>query len=221
MARRLPGRRPGEYRSRQPVREPYDVVLIVCEGAKTEPFYFEGLKRAWRLSSANVHVRHAGATDPPSLVAYSLEELRTGDYDRAFCVFDRDTHAGFNPALRQIAESVEGRAGKLAAIVSWPCFEIWVLLHFAMTTRAFTATGGRSACEEVIREVVRHFSGYAKGRRDAFEFLAARLDDALLNASRLSQHNRQTSSRNSSTTVHTLITYLRELRAERQPLPPS
>ena len=35
---------------------PYDVVLIVCEGEKTEPNYFEELKDAFRLNNANVKI---------------------------------------------------------------------------------------------------------------------------------------------------------------------
>jgi hypothetical protein len=187
-------------------------VLIVCEGAKTEPYYFEGLRRAWRLSSANIHLRSPGASDPPSLVAYSLEQIRSGDYDRAFCVFDRDTHAGFAAALDQIAQSAEGRAGKLEGIISWPCFEIWVLLHFVMTTRAFVPGGGRSACEQLIREIAAHYPGYAKGARDVFGALADKLDTALTHAGRLHNHNRATGSDNPATAVHTLVAYLRALK---------
>ena len=35
-------------------RAPYDVVLIVCEGEKTEPYYFKGLREHLRLSNANI-----------------------------------------------------------------------------------------------------------------------------------------------------------------------
>jgi hypothetical protein len=189
------------------------VVLIVCEGAKSEPFYFEGLRRAWRLSSANVHVGGPAASDPPSLVADALERLRGGEFDRAFCVFDRDTHPGFDAALGQIAQSAEGRAGKLEAIVSWPCFEVWILLHFVMSARAFVAGGGHSACEQVIREIVaNHYRGYAKGARDVFAVLADKLAAAMMNAQRLSAHNHATGSDNPATAVHELVDYLRGLR---------
>jgi hypothetical protein len=52
-------RGPETYVRRGPTREPYDVVLIVCEGAKTEPNYFKRLKLAYRLSNANIHVLQA------------------------------------------------------------------------------------------------------------------------------------------------------------------
>jgi len=37
-------------------REPYDVVLIVCEGDKTEPNYFKELRDAFKLSTANIRI---------------------------------------------------------------------------------------------------------------------------------------------------------------------
>jgi hypothetical protein len=207
-------RTPASYARRGPQREPYDVVLIVCEGAKTEPFYFEGLRRAWRLSSANILVRSAGASYPPSLAAHALEALRGGGYDRAFCVFDRDSHAGFDEALAQIAQSRKGHAAQIEAIVSWPCFEIWILLHFVMTTRAFVAGGGRSPCEQVIREISRHLGGYAKGSKGVFDALADKLDTALIHADRLHAHNVETESENPGTAVHGLVNYLKSLKPQ-------
>ncbi len=209
------GRNPrtaASYARRGPQREPYDVVLIVCEGAKTEPHYFEGLKRAWRLSSANIHVQSPNASDPPSLVAYALQQLKTGEYDKAFCVFDRDSHAGFDQALNQVAQSEEGQAGRLKAIVSWPCFEIWVRLHFGFTARAFTASGKHSACDNVIRDLDQHLNGYAKGAKTIFAALEDRLDAALSNAARLAAHNAETGTDNPGTAMHDLIAYLKSLK---------
>jgi hypothetical protein len=184
----------------------------VCEGAKTEPYYFEGLKRAWRLSSANIHVQSPNASDPPSLVAYALQQLKTGEYDKAFCVFDRDSHAGFDQALNQVAQSEEGQAGRLKAIVSWPCFEIWVRLHFGFTAKAFTASGKHSACDNVIRDLHPHLKGYAKGEKTIFAALEDRLDVALANAARLAAHNAETGTDNPGTDMHDLIAYLKSLK---------
>ena len=206
MARPRRGRPPTSYARRAPEREPYDVVLIVCEGEKTEPYYFEGLRRAWGLSSANIRVRFAGASDPLSLVQFALAEMRSGDYDRAFCVFDRDTHAGFEQARQQITQSPEGREGKLQEIASWPCFEVWVLLHFIRTTRAF------AACEPVIREIEKHYGEYAKGARKVFDALMDKIDVAIANADHLENHNRDTRTDNPATAIHTLIKYLRGLK---------
>ena len=105
MARRKP-RSARTYRRKEEVRESYDVVLIVCEGKKTEPEYFEGLKRAYRLSGANIKVVPGDGNDPVSIVKHALTEYRKGGYDRAFCVFDRDGPFGFAPAPFAIMQGI-------------------------------------------------------------------------------------------------------------------
>jgi hypothetical protein len=141
-----------------------------------------------------------------------LKALRKDDYDRAFCVFDRDSHPGFAHALAQVEQSAEGQQGRLKAIVSWPCFEVWILLHFVMTTHSFTAGAGRSACEQVIQQIAGHLPHYVKGAKDVFVALAGRLDAATTHAERLAVHNQETGSENPATNVHTLITYLKGLK---------
>jgi hypothetical protein len=86
------------------VRQPYDVVLIVCEGQKTEPAYFKGVGATYGLSSANVKVVPSDyGNDPVSVVEYAQEEYRKArDYDRVYCVFDRDGHANFDQAINRI-----------------------------------------------------------------------------------------------------------------------
>ena len=206
MARTRRGRSPTSYSRRAPERESYDFVLIVCEGEKTEPNYFEGLKRAWGLSNANIRVLSAGASDPLSLVRFALTEMRSRDYDRAFCVFDKDAHAGFEQALQEIAQSPQGRRGRFKGIVSWPCFEVWVLLHFVKTTKVFPA------CDYVIREIAKYYGEYEKGVKNVFDALTDKIDTAIANADHLENHNRSTKSNNPATTIHTLVKYLRGLK---------
>ena len=56
------GRGSGFSARQGPKREPYEKVLIVCEGTKTEPNYFNGLKNHLRPTSANVVIAGKGAT---------------------------------------------------------------------------------------------------------------------------------------------------------------
>ncbi len=52
-------------------RKPYERILIVCEGEKTEPLYFAALRRALGLHPANVVIADKKrGLDPASLVAY-------------------------------------------------------------------------------------------------------------------------------------------------------
>jgi hypothetical protein len=200
-------RRPESYRRRGPQKEPYDSVLIVCEGGKTEPQYLDGLKQAFKLSSANIRVTSANGTDPVSIVRFA-ERLanQDGGYNRIYCVIDRDGHANFAEAIGLI------RQLGYSPIVSWPCFEIWVLLHFVYSTAPYNSTGGQSACDLVVREVRKHFAGYAKGSREIYGSLESKTDTAITHAKRLVGHNTSTNSYNPSTAVHELVDYLRKLK---------
>ncbi|OFW00184.1 MAG: hypothetical protein A3G20_04435 [Acidobacteria bacterium RIFCSPLOWO2_12_FULL_59_11] len=211
MARRRP-RSAKTYRRKGAIREPYDVVLIVCEGEKTEPGYFDGLKRAHRLSSANIKIVSGEGSDPVSIVKHARRELEQDGYDRAFCVFDRDGHVNYQEALDLVANSAPGRKGRLAAITSVPCFEIWVLLHFVYSAAPFSASGGRSACDNVVRAIRGHMPGYQKALANLYEQLQPRVDNAVTNGNRLAQHNLDTRSENPATKVHELVKYLRELK---------
>jgi RloB-like protein len=134
-------RPPDSYKRRGPQREPYDYVLIVCEGEKTEPGYFRGLRQAYRLSSANIEITHPNATDPVNIVRFTEARLVAGGFDRAYCVFDRDNHTNHDEALQMVTQSENGKQKRLFAITSVPCFELWVLLHFRYTSSAFNKVG--------------------------------------------------------------------------------
>jgi hypothetical protein len=206
------GRRPKSYARRPPRREPYDVVLIVCEGAKSEPAYFNGLRAAHRLSSANIHVMSARGSDPMSIVAFAENEMATNEYDKAFCVFDRNGHTNYDAALARIARSPLGRTGKLKAITSWPCFEIWLLLHFRYSTGPFNRAGSESSCDRAIKELLTFLPEYTKGRQTIFDELASQMPTAITNAKRLRTHNSRSSSTNPSTRIHTLVGYLIKIK---------
>jgi hypothetical protein len=51
---RRSAKRADELRREAQKREPYDVVLIVCEGGKTEPQYLQEIRDAFKLSTANI-----------------------------------------------------------------------------------------------------------------------------------------------------------------------
>lgn len=71
------------------------------------------------------------------MVKYAKEKSDEEIYSEVYCVFDRDTHETFEQALK-IANSDK----LLKAITSNPCFEYWILLHFAYTTKSFGTSGG-------------------------------------------------------------------------------
>ncbi|MBW1700308.1 MAG: RloB domain-containing protein [Deltaproteobacteria bacterium] len=207
-------RKAESLRRRQAMKAPYDVVLIVCEGGKTEPNYFNELKKAFRLSNANIKVCGLGS-DPLSVVNFAIEAFREEpEFDRVYCVFDRDRHTTYPAALDKIRHIRLGRKSKIFAIPSVPCFEFWLLLHFTHTTRPFDAPPGDSICFTVIEELKKYLPVYQKGDQDIFNKTRDKLDDAIINARRVKQFHQTSGTKNPSTEVHTLVEYLRDLKKE-------
>lgn len=54
-------------------RELYKRVLIVCEGQKTEPLYFNSLREEYRLQATDICITNAKGSDPMSLVKYAID----------------------------------------------------------------------------------------------------------------------------------------------------
>jgi hypothetical protein len=145
-----------------------------------------------------------------SIVEYA--ERFVDDYDRIFCVFDRDGHANYDAAVQRIAGSPHSRANRLFAIPSWPCFELWMLLHFRYSSAAIVAAGGRSSGDLAVRELLRFIPGSQKGRKSTYRELLPNRTSAMTNARRLQRENAQTRAYNPSTRVHELVAYLLNLR---------
>ena len=201
------------YARRGPTREPYDTVLIVCEGEKTEPNYFRKLRLSYRLSSANIEVTPAPGTDPKTIVAFA--EKRLADYDKVFCVYDGDSDpSAFRQATQKIVTSAAGAAGRWQAVTSTPCFEVWILLHFRYASAPFVGAGRISAGDRVVQEVRTHLPQYAKGDPTTYDQIESRMDAALVNGNRLEAHNTKTASGNPATRVHRLVDYLRKLKPD-------
>jgi len=201
-------------RRRRATKAPYDVILIVCEGAKTEPNYFTELKKTFRLSNANVRICGRGS-DPLSVVDFAIETFRREpEFDRVYCVFDRDRHTTYSAALDKIKRTRLSKRSKIFAIPSVPCFEFWLLLHFAYTTKPFDAPASDSICAKIIKELKKHLSAYQKGDQDIFNKMQDKLDNAIMNARRVKQFHKTSGTDNPSTCVHSLVEYLRDLKKE-------
>lgn len=201
----------GSYRREGPRREPFEAVLIVCEGQKTEPQYFEGLKAAHRLGN-NVEITPLGR-DPLSIVNYAIEQLQhDSSFARAYCVFDRDGHATFSDAVNKARDCALGKSGKLRLARSVPCFEVWPLLHFEYSTAEIVGGRGKTPGERALADLQKVMPDYCKNDRGIFEKLSPKLEVAMTNAIRLATHNQKTDSDNPSTEVHTLVEYLMQLK---------
>lgn len=214
LFRKRKARKAESLRRKEGNRAPYDVVLIVCEGAKTEPYYFSGLRNHLRLSNANIIIADkTTGSDPLSVINFAIDEFEKEPiYNHVYCIFDRDKHTTYAAALDKIRSTRLKNDAGLHAITSIPCFEIWLLLHYTYTTRSFSAAGAASNCALVETELKKHITGYQKGSRNIFELVKDKLDNAVTNAKRLDVFHQTSGTDNPSTRVHELVGYLRDLR---------
>ncbi len=186
----------------------YDRVLIVCEGERTEPLYFEGFKQEYDLSSANVVVTDASSlgSDPMNIIKYAEQLYRESQaennaFDRVFCVFDKDQHTNYDTAVRRLLNV----NSNFTAITSVPCFEYWFLLHFEYTTKPF------SSALAVISELKRYIPSYTKNNSGVFKTLKEKMPTAIRNAVKVNAYVSKISTDNPSTKVVDLVKYLLEL----------
>lgn len=184
------GRRSLRQARRQPQRQ---VILIVCEG-QTEEAYFRTVKAHYRPSTTvNIKIVR-DHSDPVRLVEKGIHDNRNDDFDRVFCVVDGD-----KPDRIALARKRIGKRENLDLIVSIPCFEIWLLLHFEPRDAPFVE------CAAVCARLKERISDYVKGLHHDFASIAPRIDDAIQNAQWLARRGVATP----ATDVHHVLTCIR------------
>ena len=167
-------RSPKSFQRRQGQRQPRAVTLIVCEG-QTERTYFEALRRRLRLTHAEILFPVPAGSAPINVVDHAIEKAKeSGGYDFIYCVFDRDRHESFHRALNKLRDNAKRHP--LHAIVSIPCFEYWILLHFENTDAPF------DICDNVIDRLEKHLPGYTKTDGKQIENILYRIENALQRA---------------------------------------
>ncbi len=131
--------------------------VIVCEGEKTEPNYFEGLKQtlpAGVLTTCQIDIHGIGA-NTLSLVKRAkkikdtIENTSGRMVDKLWVVFDRDsfTPDSFNNAIHSCQKS----KSKIHCAWSNEAFELWYLLHFHFYNTAMSREDYKSFIEENLR----------------------------------------------------------------------
>lgn len=196
-------------------RSAYKKILIVCEGEKTEPNYFEGAREYYELNTVNVEVRGDCGSDPMSIVSFAKQRYReekdAGDpFDQVYCVFDKDGHATYTRAIDVLTSATP--KDTYFTINSVPSFEYWLMLHFVYSTRPYTALRGNSSGNQVLTELKNYIPDYEKGRRMIFAELIKQLEQAKNYAKRALQDSERNQTDNPSTRVHELVEVLQKLK---------
>jgi hypothetical protein len=198
-----------EMKRKRGNRATFDRILIVCEGKKTEPNYFEEIRQLMRLPKAEVRIIHSDAgTEPRQIVDYTerlfYENL---SFDICYAVFDRDEHKTYHDALTRAAQLDKALKNdfkkkiRFHAVPTVPCFELWILLHFA-DVKAFNDR------HEVIRRVGEHIKDYTKGLTSVFGLTAGNLATATARAELLRDNFNAASGTDPYTMVDQLVAKL-------------
>lgn len=208
-------RKTKDLKRRKAKRAPYEVILIVCEGEKTEPYYLQELIDHLKLNTANVHIEEKSDSSPCNVVKHAKKLYESakdkGDrYDRVYCVFDKDTHATYNQALQTIANCKPKNT--FHTITSVPCFEYWLLLHFEYTDKPFATKGQKSPADCVIKDLKQHIPEYTKASREIFQSVMDKTSTAITNAERAEKQAIRLQTDNPSTKMHTLVDYLMHIK---------
>lgn len=175
-------------------RASFDRILIVSEGSKTEPHYFNEIRTTFRLHTANVVVTPCvSGTSPLQVVQYAEQLFLYGDrhrhiqahaFDQVFAVFDRDDHESYFNALTT-AELLDRKHKndnkenvRFKAVPSVPCFELWLLLHFENIQSPIDR-------HEAVRRLKKHIPQYEKNCKETFTLTRDKLGVAYQRAEML------------------------------------
>jgi hypothetical protein len=177
-----------------PIRQRF---LIVCEGEKTEPFYFQ----RFRVPGLVVQVDALGM-DTVRVVQRAIELRAQDDYDQPWCVFDKDDFPdkNFNDAIAL------ARRNEIRVAYSNQSFELWYVLHFDYMRSSIT----REDYMRILDERLGH--KYKKNSTTIYDELHDRQATAIRNARTLlnEYHPPRPARDDPSTKVHLLVEQLVE-----------
>lgn len=200
-------------------REPYPKFLIVCEDTVSGFHYLNNAVKHFKISSANFSIIGLGQS-PISLVNHAEKKYKQEldshrpEFDKVFCVFDRDTHTSYYGAISKISainKKIKNQPPVFEAITSDPCFELWLILHFRYTTKSYSASQKKSAAAHVFDDLVKELPSYKKCSKDCFENTINNLSDAIQNSEKLTEYCKKHSTDSPKTNMHKLMLFMQNL----------
>lgn len=196
--------------------------LIVCEGEKTEPNYFESLKESLPkgvLELTNIDIDGTGKNtlsiiDEAKKLKKKYEEKYLRKIDNVWTVFDKDSFPkiNFNNAINK----GENSRPKINCAWTNEAFELWYLLHFNYYNTGIPREQYQKLLEKEINKAANTSDyKYEKNSKKMFSILNqyGSQETAMSNAEKLESlyHDRSYSDHNPCTKVHKLINELIEL----------
>jgi hypothetical protein len=181
MADQFFNKRKGQKKKREEAHreiQPYRY-LIVCEGQKTEPLYFEGIRkrindkygdkiRVKDIKAERIDIDGTGR-NTEDLVRYALEKKQNAliPYGHIWCVFDKDSFSDqqFNSAI-QLCE-----ANELNVAWSNEAIELWFILHFEFLNAGINRQQYIDKLDSYFSQYMINNGKYEKNLVDIFSIL--------------------------------------------------
>jgi hypothetical protein len=130
-------RRPARQNSlrRSPPTRESRRLLVVCGSEGNEARYIRGLNDQLKNSAVSVKIAEKGCA-PLELIEWGLglASRSSAPYDELWCVVDVDEFIASGDNLgRAVRRAAQASSADLAItmVITNPCFELWLLLHFA------------------------------------------------------------------------------------------
>jgi len=124
----MPRKEPRPLKRRGPVKDEKYVIALFCEGAATEPQYFQALAKLPEIrekTNLDLRIDLTGAV-PLTLVQQAVSAKNNDTADAYWCIFDVEwpkQHPNLADAIQ-----LAGKEG-IPVAVSNPSFELWLVLH--------------------------------------------------------------------------------------------
>ncbi len=210
-----------EHKRKEAIRPLRQYFLIVCEGEKTEPLYFEAFKNDLPrgiLDNITVDIQGEGKNtlsliDRVLQLREKRERVSGRQYDQTWAVFDRDSFSAqnFNNAI------FKARDARPQIHCAWSneAFELWYLLHFGYYQDAAPRQDYQRRLENAISEKMGCAFIYGKNNPDMYQLLKkwGSQEQAIIRAEKLQQGrtDENFADHNPSTLVYLLVKALMNL----------
>ena len=150
-------------------KKPKQKVLIVCEGARTEPSYF----KSFRVLQ-DCEIVGAGS-NTISVIEHALKKMEKEKYREVWCVFDRDSFpkSRVKTALQMAAQN------KIKTAFSNESFELWYVLHFEYLDTQITRAAYCKKLTNLLHQK------YEKNDASMYRLLLDKQRTAIANAKKL------------------------------------
>ncbi|ANU54574.1 RloB domain-containing protein [Acutalibacter muris] len=198
----------------KPIKIQPEYHLIVTEGTKTEPLYFQAIRDIINQKYRDRIQLDVSGEGDNTLSLFERAKQRVAKsangYSHVWVVYDTDDFpADHINRTAELCNSETTEETVYHAIWSNQCIELWYLLHFCFLQSDINRTAYEQKLTQQLKPI--GAGSYAKNRKDMFEILRPYMDSAIANARLLDRVNmgKPPATAAPGTKVHELICVLK------------